>query len=135
MNPRLRLTLILAGASVLIVFTLIQMYRSVVAPLQTWREERKADRAAYSRLNGLKTRSEVESSLSGWSSRTVSRVDYCPRLAAIGKVRQEECSRAASEIVYSRRETPQDQTSPLMPLRIVVVYDKQDAVIVAGTIE
>lgn len=133
MNPRLRLALICAGVAIVTGFMLVQVYAVTLGPLLAWRGERTDDRAAFQQIAGLKTRSEIEHTLSGWSADRVEGTRYCEMLL---KRRSSDggCKAADQEIIYLRQRTAK-RTAPLTPLKIIVVYDHADRVIVTSTLD
>ena len=94
-------------------------------------------RRAHSRPRGfvgLKTRPEIERALSGWNAERQSGTHYCDLLLKRRVAGGDGCKAADQEIIYQRKRAVK-RTDPLIPLRIVVVYDRSSRVIITSTLD
>ncbi|MES2459556.1 MAG: hypothetical protein V4671_03175 [Armatimonadota bacterium] len=136
MAPRVRVALISLGVALIVIVVLYQMYAVVLSPLLQWRGERAEDRAAYQSISALLTRAEVERFLSGWEAERLEGTAYCQMLAKrqAPKSGNDVCTAADHEIAYQRQRTIKRE-APLTPLRIIVVYDRNERVVTATTLD
>jgi hypothetical protein len=112
------------------------MYTVVLAPLLQWRGERAEDRAAYQGISALRTRAEIEQTLSGWKAERLEGTSYCELLAKRPSSRpaSDGCKSADHEVAYQRQRGV-DRAAPLTPLRIIVVYDRKERIVTTTTLD
>ncbi len=134
MNPRVRVALISLGVALTVIVVLYQMYTVVLSPLLQWRGERAEDRAAYQVIAALATRSEIERTLSGWKAERLEGTRYCELLAKRRSTGSEGCKSADHEVAYQRQRV-MERAAPLTPLRIIVVYDRNERVVTTTTLD
>jgi hypothetical protein len=115
---------------------LYQMYTVVLSPLLQWRGERAEDRAAYQSISVLRTRTDIEQTLSGWKAERLEGTHYCELLAKRQSPRPagDGCKSADHEVAYQRQRSV-DRAAPLTPLRIIVVYVRKERVVTTSTLD
>jgi hypothetical protein len=129
MTQRLRLIvviLIVAGVACAVV---AEMMVTIFVPTLQWQRERVADRAAYTRIAPLHTRTAVESVLTaGWKATTAPQpvADHCAILTRLPQATKLPCTAAEHAVIYQR--TRLARPGPLQPLRILVIYGARDRV-------
>lgn len=134
MTPRVRVALAIIGVALVTAFVLTQVYFIVLAPLLQWRGERAEDRAAYQKISVLKTRAEVEESLADWNAERLEGTRYCELLVKRRAPGSESCKSADHEVAYQRKRAA-ERAAPLTPLRIVVIYDRDERVVTTSTLD
>lgn len=134
MNPRVRVFLIVCGVVLVVAFVLYQMYSMMLAPLLQWQQERTDDRRAYQKLTGLSTRAAVETTLSGWRGGRLKGIHYCALILPRRAGGSDSCKAADHEVSYRRQRTSALNT-PLVPIKIIVVYDRNERVVAATTLD
>ena len=134
MNPRIRVGLIICGLALVVAFVLYQMYSMMLAPLLQWQQERTDDRRVYQKLTGLSARADVENTLLGWRAGRLKGIHYCALILPRRAGGSDSCTAADHEVAYRRQRTSALNT-PLVPIKIIVVYDRNERVVATTTLD
>jgi hypothetical protein len=130
---RLRVPFLITVMMAVVALVMTEMVLRIVRPVQAWRRDRQADFAVYRTVRGLKTRTDVERTLTGWAARNVDG-SRCESAARYNQQDPQVCKAAAREVAYRRR--PVGSYPPgLVPRQILVVYDAQGGVVTTTTFD